>query len=123
MKKIILLVSLIFWLAFSNAWNFTYEVDLPNQKNLTDIKSKGNIIVSKSDNYYQDLSKTINDYLWFIFGSVALWMVLYGWILLISSNGDPADLKKANKILIWWLVWIFVSLLAYLIIRLLINLF
>ncbi len=117
MKKIILLVSLLFWLGIT----LSYQVDLPNSTN--DIKSEKKIEVSANNNYYQDLSKTINSYLWFIFGSVALWMVLYGWILLISSNGDPAELKKANKILIWWLVWIFVSLLAYLIIRLLINLF
>ena len=119
MKKIILLLSLILWLWISSA----YQVDIP--QSTSDINSQNwwTIDDLSNDTYYQDLSKTINDYLWFIFGSIALWMVLYGWILLISSNGDPADLKKANKILIWWLVWIFVSLLAYLIIKLLINLF
>ena len=119
MKNVILLFSLILWLWFSSA----YQVDVP--KSTTDINSEvwWSIDDLSNDNYYQDVAKTVNDYLWFIFGSVALWMVLYGWILLISSNGDPADLKKANKILIWWLIWIFVSLLAYLIIKLLIHLF
>jgi len=117
LKKLVLLLVIFFWVWLT----FSYQVDVPNKT--TDINSKWTITTSSTKSYYQDLSKTINDYLWFIFGSVALWMVFYGWILLISSNGDPADLKKANKILIWGLVWIFVSLLAYLIIKLLINLF
>jgi len=119
MKKIILLISLFLWISFVSS----YQVDVPNPTN--DVKSQiwWTIDDLTTTDYYQSLAKTINTYLWFIFGSVALWMLLYGWILLISSNGDPAELKKANKILIWGLVWIFVSLLAYLIIKLLINLF
>ncbi len=119
MKKILILISLILWLWFT----FSYKVDiLPDSTK--DIQSTASITDSSdTKNYYQSLAKKVNIYLWFIFGSVALGMVLYGWILLISSNWDPAELKKANKILIWWLVWIFVSLLAYLIIKLLINLF
>ena len=119
MKKIVLIITLI----ISGWFSLSYQVDVPNPTN--DIKSRigWSIYDLTTNNYYQIFAKTINIYLWFIFGSVALAMVLYGWILLISSNWDPADLKKANKILIWWLVWIFVSLLAYLIIKLLINLF
>ena len=119
MKKIILLIILIFWLWFSSS----YQVDVSNPTN--DIQSENwwSIDDTSSTNYYQNLSEIINTYLWFIFGSIALWMLIYGWILLISSNGNPEDLKKANKILIWWLVWIFVSLLSYLVVKLLINLF
>ncbi len=117
MKKLLILISLILWFWFS----LSYEVKLPNSTN--DIQSTASITTSDTKNYYQSLAKEINTYLWFIFGSIALAMVIYWWILLIGSNWDPADLKKANKILVWWLVWIFVSLLAYLIIKLLINLF
>ena len=119
LKKLVLFLVIFFWVWLT----FSYQVDVPNSTNDINSQVWWTIDDLTTYNYYQSLAKTINDYLWFIFGSVALWMVLYGWILLISSNGDPADLKKANKILIWGLVWIFVSLLAYLIIKLLINLF
>ncbi len=119
MKKIILLISLIFWLWFS----LSYQVDVPNSTNDVQSENWWSIDDLSNYDYYQSLAKTVNTYLWFIFGSIALWMVIYWWILLISSNWDSAELKKANNILIWWLVWIFVSLLAYLIIKLLINLF
>ena len=119
MKKIILLIALIFWLWFS----LSYQVDVPNWT--SDINSEiwWHIDDLTTSNYYQNLAYLINKYLWFIFWVVTLWMVIYWWSLLISSNWDSTDLKKANKIIIWWLVWIFVSLLAYLIVKLLIHLF
>ena len=96
----------------------SYQVDLPSST--SDVKSES---IIDGWSYYVGLSKTINTYLWIAVWFVSLIVVLYAWFLLVSSSWNPEDLKKANKMLIWWLVWIFVSLLSYLIIKLLVNLF
>lgn len=115
MKKAI---SILF-ICLSFFFSFSYKVELPNW--WTDVKVENSI--SSNDNYYVNLSKTINKYLWYAMGVVSFAMLIYAGILLISSKWDPQDLKKWTRILVWWLVGIFVSVFAYNIINLLINLF
>jgi len=119
MKKIFLIVLLLSTLNSS----FSYQVDLPNSTN--DIKSQiwWSVDSLSSQDYYQSLASVINKYLWFFMWVISLWMVLYAWFLLVSSNGKADDHKKANNILVWWLIGIFVSLLSYIIVKLLIHLF
>ena len=56
-------------------------------------------------------------------GVVAFILVLTAGYRLVTSQGKAEDLRKANKMLVWGLVGIFVSLLSYVIIKVLINLF
>jgi hypothetical protein len=107
------------YIFFFFTYTYSYQVDLPART--ADIKTEN--ITSGWNNFYIDLAKMINDYLWFFLWVVAFIAVLYAGFLLISSNGSPEDLKKWNKILIWWLIGIFVSVLAYNIVQLVINLF
>jgi len=115
-KKNIFLLFLTIFFSFNQI--LSYQVDLPSST--SDVKSES---IIDGWSYYVKLSKTINTYLWIAVWFVSLIVVLYAWFLLVSSSWNPEDLKKANKMLIWWLVWIFVSLLSYLIIKLLVNLF
>lgn len=121
MKKIFLII--ISLLVFILNYSFSYQVDLPTSTN--DIKSENwwSVDSLSSQNYYQNLAWVINKYLWFFMWVVSLWMVLYAWFLLVSSNGKADAHKKANNILVWWLIGIFVSLLSYVIVKLLITLF
>ncbi len=122
MKKILL--SFLAFIVSIFSLSFTYEVSLPNSVSTSssDIEITNNKVTDDT-NYYIQISKTINDYLWFFLWSVAFAAVIYAGFLLLSSNWSDEDLKKWNKILTWWLVWIFVSLLSYAIVKLLIWLF
>ena len=115
-KKNIFLLFLTIFFSFNQI--LSYQVDLPSST--SDVKSES---IIDGWSYYVKLSKTINTYLWIAVWFVSLIVVLYAWFLLVSSSWNPEDLKKANKMLIWWLVWIFVSLLSYLIIKLMVKLF
>jgi len=117
MKKLIF-IFIVFFLNILQV--FAYQVDIPAANWDISVKST---TVEVSDNSYIGISKLVNEYLWFFLGVVSLWAVIYAWYLLISSNGDSNDMKKANKILIWWVVGIFVALFAYVITKLLVWLF
>jgi len=114
-KKIILLLFIIFIGTFSV---FSYEVDLPNGGN--DIKSTNTI--NKDTKFYINTAKKVTDYLWYILWAISFGVVLFAWTLLLKSEWEEQELKKANKMLVWWLIWIFVSLLSYSIVNLIINL-
>jgi len=116
MKKIIL--SLFFLIISSSV--FSYQVELPQDTSDVRIKEQ---TIEVGDEWYKWLSEKVNYYLWFFMWTVSLAVVIYAWFLLMSSNGSDEDLKKANKMLVWGLVGIFVSLFAYLIVKLLIWLF
>jgi len=109
-----------FILFLSLVSTYSYKVDTIN----TD--TTYNTVVSttvNTDTTYMSLSEKVNKYLWFFMGTISFVVVIYAGILLITSNGTPEDLKKWNKMLVWGLVWIFVSLLSYVIVKLLIGLF
>ena len=121
MKKFFLLFVSAFILIFSNL-SFSYKVSVWDIN--WDIKTEWNSEISSDwNNYYTSISKTVNKYLWIFMWTVSLIVVIYAGFLLMSSNWASEDLKKANKMLTWWVVWIFVSLLSYIIVKLLIGLF
>ena len=129
LRKFVLLMCLGL-LGSINYYSFWYQVDLPGPT--SNIQSEWTIVAShvKEDEtdkkkipYFKYLAKILTTYVWLFTWVVAFAVVLYAWFLLTTSQWTPEDLKKANKMLVWWLVWIFVSLLSYLIIKVLINLF
>jgi len=120
-KKIILFLCLNF-LGLIQYFSFSYQVDIPNPT--PNIQSEWTIIASNSNNsYIFSLAKILTTYIWLFTGVVAFAVVLYAWFLLTTAQWNQDDLKKANKMLVWGLVWIFVSLLSYLIIKVLVGLF
>jgi hypothetical protein len=122
-KKLIL--SFFLWLLFLiNSFVLAYKVDISSNINDTgDINTVAILDSNTEEGFYQNVARTINDYLWFLTGVLSFWVLIYWGVLLVKSQWDPEQNKKANKILIWSLVWIIVSLLSSLIVRMLINLF
>lgn len=111
---------LILFFFFVNVFTvFSYEVDLPTIN--SNIKTEYSIDTS-NNNYYIDVSKIITKYLWYFLWVVSFAVVLYAWVLLLKSEWDQQELKKANKMLIWGMIWIFTSLLAYSIVNVIIKL-
>jgi len=114
-KKIILLI----FISFISSFNiFAYQVDLPNWG--SNIKSTNTI--NTDTEFYINTSKKVTNYLWYILWAISFGIVLYAWTLLLKWEWEDQELKKANKMLVWWLIWIFTSLLAYSIVNLIINL-
>ncbi len=68
-----------------------------------------------------DLIQIINTYLRFSIGVVAMGVLIYWWIKLITGQGDPAKMKEANKLLMWALIGILVAIFSYALVRLIIN--
>ena len=65
----------------------------------------------------------VNEYLWFsVWFFCFLFMIINGYKL-ITANWDEAETKKATKALLWSVIWITICLLAYIIVRLAVNLF
>jgi uncharacterized membrane protein YjfL (UPF0719 family) len=50
-------------------------------------------------------------------------VLIIGGFKLMTASGDPEKLKQANKLLMWALIGILISILSYAIIRLVVNLF
>ena len=140
MKKLIFLLLFSFYGVFN--FSKAYEVDLSNpteniqsevvietEKNdwKKEVFSWKKWVKTKKDSddipFYEKLFKTLIIYIWLFTWVVAFWAVVYAGFYLLTSAWNPEDLKKANKTLVWWLVGIFVSLLAYVLVKVLINLF
>jgi len=125
MRKLI--ISILFILGIFIWWRiYSYQVDLPNSTQ--NIQSEWTISSDSTSSkknlpYFEYLVKILTTYIWLFTWVIAFWVVLYAWFLLTTSQWTPEDLKKANKMLVWWLVGIFVSLLSYLLVKVLINLF
>ena len=106
---------------FVNFYTFSYQVELPDAT--VNIQSPWAIDASTNKDFYKTIWETLTTYIWFFTWVVAFIVVLTAGFYLFTSKGSQEDLKKANKMLIWWLVWIFVSLLSYVFVRVLITLF
>ncbi len=123
MKKFIKIIIIsVFWLSFL-LWNLSlwYVVETPDAKN-DDIKVAGTVSVKK-EAFKMTYLKITNKYVWVIWWAICLGIVVYAGIMLITSEWDEAEMKKANKTLIYWIVWIILALWAYVIINIILKLF
>jgi len=103
--------------------SFWYNIELPDAKN-SDIKQESTIIEAEGKKEsFKEYIKITNKYVWVIGWAICMWIVIYAGIMLITSQWDEQDMKKANKTLAYWVVWIIASLWAYVLINVIINLF
>lgn len=65
--------------------------------------------------------KIINSYLWFAIWWIAMAILMYAWILMITAWWDKAKVWKAWKMALYSLIWIFVAMLSYRIVNIIIN--
>ena len=124
MKNILLVLFSIILVSLNMFWVFSYQVETVNMGSNTDIvNEETSFEASSEESSFKDIIKKINEILWFIIGSIALGMIIYASYFLIASEWKDEDLKKANKTLVYWIVWLIVALLSKVIIKLILNLF
>lgn len=119
-KKIVIIFSLGFVLLINSS--FSINISIPNNHAQPDVAVLWSTNIERTESNLFDIINWINDYLWFGIWVICLWALVYGWFGLISSQWSEDKMKKANKILLWALVWILISILSYAIVRLIVNL-
>lgn len=110
-------------LSFSFQQSFAITVELPRTQGNEDIAVVGPEQISGDEGTFFDTIQMINQYLWFGLGAVCMWVLVFGGIQLITASGDAEKMKKTNKLLMWALIGILISILSYSVIRLVVNLF
>lgn len=65
----------------------------------------------------------INWYLWIAIWAIALWVLVYWWFKLISSQWEEKKLKEANSLILWAFVGIVIASMWYALIKVAVNLF
>lgn len=119
MKKILFII--IYFLLFLSK-SFSVDIAVPSVDS-NDVWWGSKESISWDKNFWIELIDVINAYLWFFIWVVSMAMLLYWWYSLIYSKWDEEEFRRANRILYYWWIWIFVSLLSYVWISLLVNLF
>lgn len=85
------------------------------------IKTSSGISWDQSD--IIDLIKLINNYLRLSLGVVCLVVAVYGGFILITAQWDKSKLQKANQILLGTGIWLIICVMAYVLVRVVVNLF
>lgn len=124
MNKIFLLISSTFILFFLNIglvwaidiyipwsqWNENIIVGWPTQ-------------IDTDEWTLFEIIQIVNEYLWFSVWFFCLIILIIGGFKIITAEWNADKLKKANKIIIWSVIWIFIAILSYAAVRLIVNLF
>lgn len=108
-----ILISIVFWVT----------IEIPPVNGSDDIISPDGDTIIWETNSWMNLMKQANEYVWFVLFLVAMIMLIVGGYWLITAEWDSAYLKKANKLVIYGLVWIVISISSYFIVKLLVNMF
>jgi hypothetical protein len=118
--KIIISISL-FTLNAVNVFWITLQVPTPSGQE--DIVVTWPTQVESDETTIFDIIQIVNDYLWFAIAGVAMIVLVYGWIKLITGQWNKDVVSSANKMVISSMIAIFVAILSYAIIKLVVNLF
>lgn len=97
-------------------------VEVPPAWGNEDIAVTGPTRVQADEFTLFEFIKLINDYLRFAMWAIALGVLVYGGIKLITAQWDPEKMSSANKLLLWAAVGIVIIIFSYAIVRLIVNL-
>jgi len=104
-------------------WDLRVEIPWMNGQ-APDVNIGDDVIQPRwNDLSFTNLIKQANVYLRIIAIIVLMLLIVYAWFLLITGRGQPEKLKKANDMLLYVGIWFWVILLAYAIVRIVVNLF
>ena len=122
-KKIIVsfLGLFMIWSFFQQS--FAITVELPRSQGNEDIAVVWPEEISGDESTFFSTIQMVNQYLRFGLGAVCMGVLVFWWIQLITAGGDAEKMKKTNKILMWALIGILISILSYSVVRLAVNLF
>lgn len=124
-KKNILILFLFVTSIIPNisiAWNSDVSVFLPTSTLEEDINIENTQVHTNKDTIFWYI-KIINSYLWFAIAWVAMAVLIYAWILLITAGSDKAKVSKWWKLALSCLIAILVAMLSYSLVNLIVNLF
>lgn len=121
LKKIVLFIIFVF--SFLSLNVFAVNVSIPWDSGWDYHYEEETVSSGPYDSDWKNLINTVNKYLWQALLVVSFAVLIYWWYILISSEWDQEKLKKANKLLIYAWIWIFVSISAYIVVDIVVDIF
>lgn len=112
-------VSSLFFITIS----FAITLQLPVGHGQDDVIITGPTQVESDERTIFDIIQIINDYLWFSLAWVAMVVLIYGWIKLITGQWKWEAVKWAHNMILWAVIAIFFAMTSYAIVKLVVNLF
>ncbi len=101
---------------------FAIVVEVPSSQGQEDVIVTGPVQIQSDEGTLFETIQTINTYLRFSIGAVAMGVLIFWWIKLMTANGDPAKMKEANKLVMWALIGILIAIFSYAVVRIIVNL-
>ena len=103
---------------------FSTTLVLPNTAREEDINIDNTQLSNNISNEWtiMEYIQIINFYLWFAIAWIAMAILIYAWMLMITAWWDKSKVWKAWKMALYCLIWIVVAMLSYLLVNLIINL-
>ncbi len=100
------------------------ELTLPAGEGYSDLQTatQTSRVYSNNDDVFS-LVNLVNKYLWFALWVVAMVVLVIAGFKLVTARWDEKEMKKVNTMLIWLVVWVFIAIFSYLIVRVVSNLF
>jgi len=124
MKKIFWRIIIITWLVGINLSTiFAITLQVPTPSGQDDIVVTGPTQVESNESTIFDIIQIVNDYLRFSVALIAMVLLIYGWIKLITASGNKESVSSANKIIVSAIIAIFVAIVSYALVKLVVNLF
>jgi hypothetical protein len=122
-KNIILSsVLLLNIIPFFSFWNWEVTLYGPDAIWQDDVNI-GSTQIQWKENTIFTFIQTINKYLWFWLGWVAMAVLIYAGIMMITASWDKSKFSKAWKLALCCIIAIAVAMLSYNLVILIVNLF
>ncbi len=115
----ILLLNIIPFFSF---WNWEVTLYGPDAIWQEDVNIESTQIQWNENTIFTYI-QIINKYLWFWIAWVAMAVLIYAWIMIITASWDKSKLGKAGKLASSCIIAIVVAMLSYNLVRLIVNLF
>ena len=123
LKNIILSsVLLLNIIPFFSFWNWEVTLYGPDAVRQDDVNIWSTQIQWKENTIFTFI-QTINKYLWFWLGWVAMAVLIYAGIMMITASWDKSKFSKAWKLALSCVIAIAVAMLSYNLVILIVNLF
>lgn len=103
---------------------FSTTLVLPNTAREEDINIDNTQLSNNISNEWtiMEYIQIINFYLWFAIAWIAMAILIYSWMLMITAWWDKSKVWKAWKMALYCLIGIVVAMLSYVLVNLIINL-
>lgn len=124
LKYFLTIITILTLIIIPLSNTFSSTLVLPNTTREEDVNINNTQISNNISNEWTifEYIQIINSYLRFAIWWIAMAILIYSWILMITAWWDKAKVWKAWKMALYCLIWIVTAMLSYLIVNLIINL-